>query len=57
MENDEMRQMHMSVDDSGKVVLMVTTMRPAETVRVISFRRASEDKRKKFWELTGYTER
>ncbi len=47
----------MSVDDSGKVVLMVTTMRPAETVRVISFRRASEDERKKFWELTGYTER
>ena len=57
MENDEMRQMHMSVDDSGKVVLMITTMRPAETVRVISFRRASEDERKKFWELTGYTER
>jgi uncharacterized DUF497 family protein len=57
IENDEMRQMHMSVDDSGKVVLMVTTMRPAETVRVISFRRASEDERKKFWELTGYTER
>jgi uncharacterized DUF497 family protein len=54
MENDEMRQMHMSVDDSGKVVLMVTTMRPAETVRVISFRRASEDERK---EITGYTER
>jgi uncharacterized DUF497 family protein len=57
MENDEMRQMHMSVDDSGKVVLIVTTMRPAETVRVISFRRASEDERKKFWDLTGYTER
>jgi uncharacterized DUF497 family protein len=57
IENDELRHMHMSVDDSGKVVLMVTTMRPAETVRVISFRRASEDEREKFRELTGYTER
>ena len=53
-ENDEVRHMHMSVDDCGDVVLMVTTMRPDETVRVISFRRAHKDERKKFQELTGY---
>jgi uncharacterized DUF497 family protein len=40
MENDEVRHMHMSVNDSGRVVLMVTTMRHNETVRVISCRRA-----------------
>jgi len=55
-ENGETRHMHMSVDDSGKVVHMVTTMRPNETVRVISFRRASEEERQKFLELTGYAE-
>ncbi len=55
-EHGEVRHMHMSVDDSGKVVHMVTTMRPDETVRVISFRRASEEERKLFRELTAYTE-
>lgn len=55
-ENGEIRHMHMSVDDRGKVVHVVTTMRPNETVRVISFRRASEEERKKFFELTGYAE-
>jgi len=55
-ENGEVRHMHLSVDDSGKVVLMVTTMRPKETVRVISFRRASEQERLKLRELTGYVE-
>ena len=55
-ENGEVRQMHMSVDDSGQVVHMVTTMRPNETVRIISFRRAHEVERNKFWELTGYRE-
>ena len=48
--------MHMSVDDNGKVVFMVTTMRPNETVRVISFRRASDQERAKFQVLTGYVE-
>jgi uncharacterized DUF497 family protein len=53
-ENGEVRHVHMSVDDSGNVVLMVTTMRPSEIVRVISFRRAHEDERRKFQELTDY---
>lgn len=53
MENGEVRHMHMSVDDCGDVVLMVTTMRPDETVRVISFRRAHKDERRQFQELTG----
>jgi len=56
IENGEIRHMHMSADDNGKVVYMVTTMRPKETVRVISFRRASEAERQTFRELTGYTE-
>lgn len=53
---EEVRHMHLSIDDSGKVVFMVTTMRPEEIVRVISFRRASEQEREKFRELTGYVE-
>lgn len=48
--------MHISVDDNEKVVFMVTTMRPDETVRVISFRRASPEERNRFRELTGYVE-
>lgn len=42
----KVRHNHMSIDDSGNVVFMVTTMRPDETVRIISFRRASEEERK-----------
>ena len=53
IENDEVRHMHMSLDDGGNVVIMVTTMRPDETVRVISFRRASEEERAEFYELTN----
>lgn len=56
LENGEVRHMHLSVDDGGKVVLMVTTMRPNETVRVISFRRASSGERETFRKLTGYSE-
>lgn len=53
-ENDEVRHKHMSVDDNGKVVVMITTMRDDETVRVISFRRAHKDEREKFRNLTGH---
>jgi uncharacterized DUF497 family protein len=38
----EIRHQHLTVDDSGKVVFFVTTMRRDETVRVISLRRASD---------------
>jgi uncharacterized DUF497 family protein len=55
-EKDEVRHMLMSVDDCGDVVLMVTTMRPDEIVRVLSFRRAHEKERVNFRELTGYVE-
>src|SRR5688500_18540471 len=51
MEGGEVRHMHMSVDD-GKVVLMVTTMRADETVRIISFRPASEEEREQFYQHT-----
>jgi uncharacterized DUF497 family protein len=57
MERGEVRHMHMSVDDSGKVVLMVTTMRADETVRIISFRRANEEEREQFYQQTGFRER
>ena len=53
LEKGEVRHMHMSVDDDGKVVVMVTTMREDETVRVISFRRAHEDEREWFRKFTG----
>lgn len=56
LEKGEVRHMHMSIDDDGKVVLMVTTMRPEETVWVISFRRASPQEREEFRALTGYSE-
>ncbi|MBT9611741.1 MAG: BrnT family toxin [Burkholderiales bacterium] len=40
-ENGEVRHNHMTLDD-GHVLFFVTTMRPGETVRVISLRRASD---------------
>jgi uncharacterized DUF497 family protein len=55
-EGGEVRHMHMGVDDSGKVIHMVTTIRPAETVRVISYRRASPEERVCFRDTTGYAE-
>lgn len=39
-ENGEIRHNHMTLDDDGHVLLFVTTMRPGETVRAISLRRA-----------------
>ena len=56
IESKEVRQMHMCVDDEGKVLLMVTTMRNDETVRVISFRRAHPTEREKFSQITGFIE-
>ncbi|MFC6523066.1 hypothetical protein ACFQAT_28275, partial [Undibacterium arcticum] len=42
-ENGEIRHNHMTKDEDGHVVFFVTTMRPSETVRVISLRRASKN--------------
>ncbi len=39
----EFRYRHMTLDTDNKVVFFVTTMRPDETVRVISLRRASPE--------------
>jgi uncharacterized DUF497 family protein len=41
-EKGEIRHNHMTLDDNGHVLFFVTTMRPGETVRVISLRRASD---------------
>jgi uncharacterized DUF497 family protein len=57
MEGGEVRHMNMSVDDCDKVVFMVTTMRADETVRIMSFRRASEEEREQFYQNTGFRER
>lgn len=54
--DNEVRHMHMAIDDSGKVVLMVTTMRPDETVRLVSYRRASRHERECFRSMTRYQE-
>lgn len=56
LEQGEVRHMHMGVDDCNRVVLMVTTMRPDETVRIISFRRASTQEREQFFAVTGFRE-
>lgn len=56
-ENGDVRHQHIGVDDSGKVIFMVTTMQPNETVRLISFRRASAEESECFRSMTGYTER
>lgn len=50
----EVRYQWMGVDDEGFVVFMVITMRPDETVRIISFRRASNEERQFFCKKTGY---
>ncbi len=55
-EKEEVRHMHMGVDDDGNVVFLVTTMRSDETVRIISFRRTSEKEREIFYKCTGYKE-
>jgi uncharacterized DUF497 family protein len=47
MENGEVRYMHLS-EYQGRVVLIVTTMREEETVRVISMRDAHENERRIF---------
>ena len=52
----ERRHEHMTVDDAGKVVFLVTTMRPNETIRVISLRRAHQDERYVFATLTDFRE-
>lgn len=43
----------MGLDDSGHVVLFVRTMRNDGTVRIISFRRATEAERNAFFRHTG----
>lgn len=53
-ERNEVRHMHICVDDGDNIVFMVTTMRDDETVRVISLRPAHEDERTRFRELTGW---
>jgi uncharacterized DUF497 family protein len=44
-EKGEVRHNHMTKDDDGHVVFFVTTMRPGETVRIISLRRASDEEK------------
>lgn len=53
---EERRHEHMTVDDQGKVVFLVTTMRLGETVRVISLRRAHLEEREDFATYTGFRE-
>ena len=53
---EERRHEHMTVDDQGKVIFLVTTMRVDETVRVISLRRTHPDEQDVFMALTGFKE-
>jgi uncharacterized DUF497 family protein len=56
LEKGEQRHMHLTIDDGDRVVLMVTTMRPDETVRVMSCREASPKERENFRLLTGFVQ-
>ena len=47
-EKGEVRYNHMTTDNDGHVVFFVTTMRPGETVRVISLRRASDEEKGRY---------
>ena len=55
-QNGEIRHQHMGVDDSGKVIFVVTTMRSDETVWIISCRPAKRKERDEFYSNTGYRE-
>lgn len=48
LENNEFRQNHMTLDNDGRVVLIVTTMRAGHTVRVISIRPAGKHLKEKY---------
>lgn len=49
--NGEIRHNHLAIDDQKNVVFIVTTMRPNEIVRVISFRRANHKETKLYTSL------
>ncbi|HUW37673.1 MAG TPA: BrnT family toxin [Rhodocyclaceae bacterium] len=53
---DERRHEHMTVDDQGNIVFLVTTMRSEETIRIISLRRANSKEREVFTALSGFQE-
>ena len=54
VKNDEVRHMHMGLDDEGNVVFFVTTMRDQAIIRIITFRRATEAECREFYQQTGY---
>ncbi|MGB8337949.1 MAG: BrnT family toxin [Burkholderiales bacterium] len=54
IEKNEVRHKLMWPGDACEVLFMVTTMRPDETIRIISLRRANDEERKIFCDLTGY---
>jgi uncharacterized DUF497 family protein len=55
MENEELRHNHITEDGEGHLVFIVTTMRPEETIRVISVRRANK-KEREFYNSTYGTD-
>jgi len=54
--NGEIRSNIITLDKHGRVVVIALTMRPSETVRIISMRSSSQKERKIFSEITGYNE-
>ena len=54
--NGELRSNVMTIDKQGKVILIALTMRPGETARIISMRRASTQERDIFAKLVGYNQ-
>ena len=53
LKNGEMRHQHLVEDDNKHILFIATTMRPDETIRVISLRPASEYEHLLFEELAN----
>jgi uncharacterized DUF497 family protein len=47
-ENDEVRHMHLVQDDDKRILMIVTTKRSGETIRIISLRSASQEEQATF---------
>ena len=55
-QNGAIKHQHIGIDNNGTVVFIVTEMQPDETVRILSFREATETEQERFQSeaINGY---